>query len=150
MKIKIQRYTIFSHWCFACSVWNHEFKNTWITVFCRNHEYWCHRINVLSSVYIFNIILMFWKIWTLLEKSKHIILLLFVWNVLFSWKLESGKKEIEFKMSVSHCIYNVLHFYHYFDVLTNMDDTGKIKTYYSSSIYFGVILLNLKSGEERN
>jgi hypothetical protein len=53
-------------------------------------------------------------------------------------------------MSVSHCIYNVLHFYHYFDVLTNMDDTGKIKTYYSSSIYFGVILLNLKSGEERN
>jgi hypothetical protein len=26
---------------FAYCAWNHEFKNPRITVFCRNHEYWC-------------------------------------------------------------------------------------------------------------
>jgi hypothetical protein len=38
--IKNQRNTIFSL-IVSCNVWNHEFKNSKITAFCRNHENLC-------------------------------------------------------------------------------------------------------------
>ena len=47
MKIKIQQITI-SSLIVTCSVWNHEFKNSWVNAFCRNHENWCPRVKVLS------------------------------------------------------------------------------------------------------
>ena len=38
----------------CCNVWNHEFKNSGLNVFCRNHDNWCERIKVLQQFYLFS------------------------------------------------------------------------------------------------
>ena len=101
---------------------------------------------VYTMYYIFIIILMFWQIWTILEKSKHIILLLLFILGLFCWILNQGKKEIKFKMSVSRLFFTFLTLFRCFD---------KYGRYWkiSKHIILLVFFFNfLKSwiGEERN